>query len=46
VNLVRRHFVTEPLMESGSTTRATYINRMKNNAEMAARNGMWIIFDM
>jgi hypothetical protein len=46
VNVVRRHFVTEPLMESGSTTRATYLNRMKNNAEMAARNGMWIIFDM
>jgi hypothetical protein len=46
VNMIRRHFVTEPLMESGSATRATYISRMKNNAEMAARNGMWIMFDM
>jgi aryl-phospho-beta-D-glucosidase BglC (GH1 family) len=46
VNMVRRHFVTAPLMDSGSTTRTTYLTRMKHNAEMAARHGMWIIFDM
>jgi hypothetical protein len=45
VNMVRRHFSSDPIT-SGGSTRTTYINRMKNIASMTADNGMWIIFDM
>jgi hypothetical protein len=42
VNVIRRHF-SYYFYEHN---RSIYINRMKNIAEMAAQNGMWIIFDL